>query len=80
MKTRILGKNGPEVSAVALGCMSFAGFYGPTDQEASFATLDAAHAAGITFLDTAELYGRGVSEQAIGDWQKDRGLRFHIAT
>ena len=80
MKTRKLGKNGPEVSAIALGCMSFAGFYGPTDQDTTFATLDAAHAAGITFLDTAELYGRGLSEQVIGAWQKARGLRFHIAT
>lgn len=80
MKTRKLGQNGPQVSAIALGCMSFAGFYGPTDIDESFATLDAAHAAGIDFIDTAELYGLGQSEQIIGDWQKDRGLSFTIAT
>lgn len=80
MKTRKLGANGPEVSAIALGCMSFAGFYGQTGREESFATLDAARAAGITFLDTSELYGKGLSETIIGEWQRDRGHRFQIAT
>ncbi|WP_300517498.1 aldo/keto reductase [Aliiroseovarius sp.] len=80
MKMRRLGRDGPEVSAIALGCMSFAGFYGKTTREESFATLDAAREAGITFLDTAELYGKGLSEQIIGDWMADRGHRFQIAT
>ncbi|MCB1368023.1 MAG: aldo/keto reductase [Rhodobacteraceae bacterium] len=80
MKYTRLGQNGPEVSKLSLGCMSFAGFYGPTDRDESFACLDAARDHGITFLDTAEMYGRGLSEQIIGDWQKDRGHRFHIAT
>ncbi len=80
MKMRTLGQSGPEVSAIALGCMSFAGFYGSTTRDDSFATLDAAREAGITFLDTAELYGKGLSEQIIGEWQKDRGHAFTIAT
>ena len=80
MKTRKLGRNGPEVSAIAFGAMSFGGFYGPTTREESFACLDAVHAAGITFVDTAELYGPHVSEEIIGAWQKDRGHRFQIAT
>ena len=80
MKTRKLGKNGPEVGAISLGCMSFSGFYGPTDREESFGALDAAHAAGITKLDTSDMYGNGLSEEIIGAWQKDRGLSFHIAT
>ncbi len=80
MKQRKLGRNGPEVSAIGLGCMSFAGFYGKTGQEESFATLDAAWDAGIDFLDTAELYGGGLSETVIGAWQADRGKRFKIAT
>ncbi|MCI2400441.1 aldo/keto reductase [Aliiroseovarius subalbicans] len=80
MKMRKLGLDGPEVSAIGLGCMSFAGFYGETNREESFATLDAARDAGITLLDTAELYGNGLSEQLIGDWQKDRGHSFTIAT
>jgi aryl-alcohol dehydrogenase-like predicted oxidoreductase len=80
MKTRRLGTNGPEVSAIGLGCMSFAGAYGPTGREESFATLDAAFEAGIDWLDTANLYGSGLSEQVIGAWQKDRGKAFTIAT
>jgi len=80
MKKRKLGQNGPQVSAVGLGCMSFAGFYGPTTLEESFACLDAAHQLGIDFLDTAEVYGPHVSEQVIGDYQKQTGNRFIIAT
>ena len=80
MKYVKLGQNGPKVSSIALGCMSFAGFYGPTEREESFGCLDAARDAGITFLDTAELYGQGLSEEIIGEWQQDRGFRFHIAT
>lgn len=75
-----LGASGPRVSAIALGCMSFGGFYGPTDRDESFACLDAAKDAGINFLDTAEIYGRGLSEEVVGEWQRDRGHRFHIAT
>ncbi|MBV7408010.1 aldo/keto reductase [Maritimibacter sp. DP1N21-5] len=80
MKLRKLGKNGPKVSAIALGCMSFAGFYGKTDRDEGFATLDAARDAGITFLDTSDLYGQGLSEEWIGAYQADRGHRFQIAT
>ena len=80
MKYVRLGQAGPEVSRVALGCMSFSGFYGPTARDESLACLDAAWEAGINFLDTAELYGRGLSEEIIGAWQQDRGHRFQIAT
>ena len=47
MKTRQLGQNGLEVSAISLGCMNFTGFYGPTDKQESFACLDAARDHGI---------------------------------
>lgn len=80
MKMRKLGSAGPEVSAIALGCMSFAGFYGPSDRDEAFTTLDAAREAGITFLDTSDMYGNGLSETLIGDYQRDRGHRFQIAT
>jgi len=60
--------------------MSFAGFYGQTNEDESFACLTAAHDAGINFLDTAEIYGRGLSEQTIGAYQRDTGQKFHIAT
>ena len=80
MKTRKLGTDGPEVSAIALGCMSFSGFFGPTDKVESFDCLDAARDHGITFLDTAELYGKGYSEELIGEYQLAREHRFKIAT
>ena len=80
MKTRQLGQNGVEVSAISLGCMNFTGFYGPSDKQESFACLDAARDHGINFLDTAEVYGTGASEELIGKYQKDRGYKFTIAT
>jgi len=80
MKKRNLGQNGPEVSAISLGCMNFTGFYGPTDKQESFACLDTARDYGINFLDTAELYGTGSSEELIGEYQIDRGYKFIIAT
>jgi len=80
MHKRKLGKHGPEVSAIALGAMSFGGFYGATSRAQSFATLDAAWAMGIDFLDTANIYGPYTSEAVIGAWQRDRGKRFKIAT
>jgi len=80
MKTRKLGLDGPDVSAIGLGCMSFAGFFGTTDKAESFECLDAARDQGITFLDTAELYGKGYSEEIIGEYQQERGHRFSIAT
>lgn len=80
MKTRKLGHSGLDVSTISLGCMSFAGFYGGTDQEEAFTTLDAAREAGIDFLDTSNLYGNGLSEEWIGAYQKARGYQFKIAT
>lgn len=80
MKTRKLGQNGPDVSAIALGCMSFAGFYGPTDEAESLDCLAAAREHGIDFLDTAEIYGRGRSEEVIGTYLKSNPGAFRIAT
>ena len=80
MKKRNLGQNGPEVSVISLGCMNFTGFYGPTDKQESFACLDTARDHGINFLDTAEVYGTGASEDLIGEYQKSRGYKFTIAT
>jgi aryl-alcohol dehydrogenase-like predicted oxidoreductase len=69
------------VGEVGLGCMSFAGFYGPTDVETSHDTLDAARELGVNFLDTAELYGLGKSEKIIGSYlAKNPGHDFKIAT
>ena len=81
MKLRRLGNNGPEVSAIALGTMCFgSSFYGETTREDSFSCLDAARNAGITFLDTADVYGGGQSEVTIGDYMAETGHSFVIAT
>ena len=62
MLTRKLGKNGPTVSALGLGCMGMSDFYGPADREESIATIHAALDAGITLLDTGDFYGMGHNE------------------
>lgn len=80
MKTRRLGRNGPEVSALGLGCLSFGGIFGPTTEAESLRTLDAAWDHGINFLDTANIYGKGVSESVIGTWLATRRHRPLIAT
>ena len=68
MKTRRLGADGPMVSAIGLGCLSFGGTFGTTTDADSQATLDAAWEQGITLFDTANIYGMGRSETVIGDW------------
>src|SRR5690606_19987912 len=66
MKTRRLGKTGYEVSEIGLGCWQLGGDFGPVDEETSNAILDQALAAGVTFWDTADVYGGGLSESRIG--------------
>ena len=83
MKQRKLGKDGPEVSVVGYGAMSFSDFYGPATEEGSFAILDACVDLGITHVDTSNIYGAGRSETFIGAWLKRRGggeLPFTLAT
>jgi aryl-alcohol dehydrogenase-like predicted oxidoreductase len=80
MRTRRLGLHGPYVSALGFGCLSFGGIFGPTTEAESHLALDAAWDAGISFLDTANIYGKGVSETVIGTWLQSRGHRPHIAT
>lgn len=80
MKQRQLGPDGPMVSAIGLGCLSFGGIFGPTTPDASLRCLDAAWDHGITFLDTANIYGAGTSETVIGEWLKTRKRRPILAT
>lgn len=80
MQQRELGQNGPMVSAVGLGAMSFGGIFGDTDEAESFDCLDAMGAAGITFIDTANIYGMGISETVIGKWLASRRPQVCIAT
>jgi aryl-alcohol dehydrogenase-like predicted oxidoreductase len=67
LKTRRLGKTGPQVSVLGLGCMGMSGMYGPSDRAESIATIHAAIAAGITLLDTGDFYGMGHNELLIRD-------------
>jgi len=80
MQQRKLGSSGPNVSAIGLGCMSFGGAFGPTTTAESLACLDAAYDAGITFYDTANIYGMGVSETVLGAWLASRKPRITLAT
>lgn len=67
MHTRQLGKNGPRVSAIGLGCMGMTDFYTPdTDTTEATATLHRALELGVNFLDTADMYGPHTNEQLIG--------------
>lgn len=66
METRSLGKSGPQVSAIGLGCMPMSGLYGRPDREEAVAALERALDVGMTFLDTADIYGLGHNEEHVG--------------
>lgn len=84
MQKRPLGANGPSVSVVGVGAMSFAGVYGDATVEESHAVLAAALDLGIDHIDTANVYGMGRSEEIIGSFLAKQGSRkndmFTIAT
>jgi aryl-alcohol dehydrogenase-like predicted oxidoreductase len=82
MEQRRLGADGPEVSVLGYGAMSFTDFYGRTTDDNSARILDACVDFGITHVDTSNVYGMGRSETVIGDWLKRRGGEppFRIAT
>jgi aryl-alcohol dehydrogenase-like predicted oxidoreductase len=66
METRTLGKQGLAVSAIGLGCMGMSEFYGASDEREAIATIHKALDEGVTFLDTADMYGPFTNEQLVG--------------
>lgn len=81
MKTRILGKNGLQVSELGLGCMGLSFGYGPATNEAeAILLIQKAYEMGITFFDTAEAYGQGANEKVLGKAVKQFRNNVVIAT
>ncbi len=80
MQTRRLGRNGPEVSALGLGCMGMSDFYGSHDDAASEALIKSALDRGVNFLDTADMYGPFTNEQLVGRAIKGRRREVFLAT
>jgi aryl-alcohol dehydrogenase-like predicted oxidoreductase len=80
MKTRRLGNNGPTVSALGLGCMGMSEFYAGRDDQESLATLERALEMGITFFDTADVYGPHTNEELVGRFLRGKRDRVVIAT
>ena len=80
MRTRELGRSGLKVSSIGLGCMGMSQFYGVRDDVESIATIHAALDAGITLLDTADIYGPFINEQLVGQAIKGRRDEVVLAT
>lgn len=80
MKTRKLGRDGPEVSAIGLGCMGMSAFYGGSDEAQSIGVIHRALDLGVTLFDTAEMYGPHTNEVLVGKALKDRRDQAFLAT
>lgn len=80
MEKKRLGKSGPTVSAMGLGCMGMSEFYGARDDDESARTIHLALDSGINFLDTADMYGQGRNEEFVGKVIKDRRREVILAT
>lgn len=80
LPTRTLGRDGPVVGALGLGCMGMSEFYGPADEAGSIATIHRAIELGCTLLDTADIYGHGDNESLVGRAVAGRRDRVVIAS
>src|ERR1700761_8369586 len=81
INTRVLGRTGTQVSEIGFGAWQIGGDWGEVDEDAALATLHAAADAGVTFFDTADVYGDGRSERLVGRLLRERsGEGLHVAT
>ena len=80
MQTVRLGSQGLSVSRMGLGCMGMSEFYGPTDEQESLATIERAIGLGVTFLDTADVYGPYINEELVGRAIRGKRGRIVLAT
>jgi aryl-alcohol dehydrogenase-like predicted oxidoreductase len=80
LQQRTLGRSGPLVSSLGLGCMGMSEFYGARDDAESIATIHRAIQLGITFLDTADVYGYGDNEVLVGNAIRDCRDKVFLAT
>ncbi len=80
MKRRTLGKSGLQVSEIGLGCWQLGGDFGAIDDSRAMATLEEATRAGVSFFDTADVYGDGRSEELIGRYVGQSGATPVVAT
>lgn len=81
MQTRTLGRTGRTVSVIGLGTWQLGADWGEVDESDALAVLDAAHDAGVTLFDTADVYGDGRSETLIGTWLRaNAGSGVTVAT
>ncbi len=80
MNTRQLGRGGPAISAIGLGCMGMSEFYGECDDAESIATMHRALELGVNFLDTADIYGPFTNERLVGRAIRGRRDEVVLAT
>lgn len=80
MKTRTLGRTGFDVSEIGLGCWQLGNDFGEVKEEVAQEILQQATQSAITFLDTADVYGGGLSEERIGQWLKTQSHKPYITT
>ena len=80
MKQRTLGPDGPQVSAIGLGCMGMSAFYGSTDEAESLRTIDRALELGCNFLDTSDMYGPHTNEELLSRAMSGRRDEFFLAS